>query len=118
MCAITYTYTSHRPIHINPKVSQSSYHFTKLESSNTFKYIKKKSIWNHPDRIRMPGTTQNMGAELGNLSWARHELARRATLEQFACFGCSLSGTPNFPHQNPNFAPLDPKFDPKTYTLD
>jgi hypothetical protein len=52
------------------------------------------------------------------LSWARHELARRATLEQFACFGCSLSGTPNFPHQNPNFAPLDPKFDPKTYTLD
>ena len=37
MSAIAYTYTSHRPIHLNLKVPQSSYRFIAFQRIQVFK---------------------------------------------------------------------------------
>ena len=54
---------------------------------------------------------KNMGAGLGN---SPRELHQTTTLS----FGFSSRENHPFSHQNPIFDPIDPKFDPKTYTLD
>jgi len=57
------------------------------------------------------------------LVWAtRHQLTTGSPreLHQTATLNSRFSSRENHPfsHQNPIFDPIDPKFDPKTYTLD
>jgi len=69
-----------------------------LESLNT----SKESVWNRPDRLGMSRTTQNMGAGLGNLPWARQTSCTR--------IGSPALGKPSIFHPKiPFLNPFTPK---------
>jgi len=87
-----------------------------LESSNIIKYIKRISL-DDPDRFPMPRTPKTWVSVPVQLATTSSNSPSELHHNRSPCSWVFLSGNPQISHQNPNFDPLDPKFDPKTCTL-
>ena len=92
--------------------------FPKVQKAQIRLITSKESVWNHSDRPPQPGTPKTGCSVTGQLALERYFLPGELHRNRSPCSRCSLSGTHHFQPQNPNFDLIDPKFNPKTYTLD